>query len=354
MRSTRGIALLMVMVVIIMLGILAGGFAYSMKVETRLARNQSYDTQLEWLGRSGVEYARYILAQELLAPGHTCDALNQKWAGGFAETNEILAPLSLTNVSLGAGSFSIRIIDQERKFNINTADDTTLQQAFNLIGIDYIDSAPIIEAIDDWRDPNMRRGLNAAESDYYLGLKPPYIAKNGPIDELAELLLIRGITPDMYWGPGTGLTNLPVVTYRNGPGLRAPTEVPTTPPVGLADLFTTLSARVININTAPAAVLQLLPGIDANAAQGIVSARAGPDGVEGDGDDIPFQNPGELMNVPGISSPQIGFMLSRCTVRSITFEVHVEAQIGGVKRQYVALLRRNSPMDIPILFFYEQ
>jgi len=77
-RRPAGIALIIVMVVILVLAALAGGFAYSMKVETTLARNASYDHDLEWLGRSGVELARYVLAQQL----EPCDALNQKWAGG--------------------------------------------------------------------------------------------------------------------------------------------------------------------------------------------------------------------------------------------------------------------------------
>ncbi|MHB8523636.1 MAG: type II secretion system minor pseudopilin [Limisphaerales bacterium] len=354
--SARGIALIMVMVVIIALGVLAGGFAYSMKVEARLAHNQSFDTQLEWLGRSGVELARYVLAQELMLPNQPYDALNQKWAGSNAETNEVLASLSLTNVQLGGGTFSIRIIDQERKFNLNTADDAVLQQAFGSLGVDYIDSAPIIEAIDDWRDPNVRRGLNAAQSDYYMQLKPPYVAKNGPIDDLSELLLVRGITPDLYWGPargGGGVPAVPVVAAPRRLGIPAAnTNFQPQAPVGLVDLFTTISARLINLNTASAAVLQLIPGVDENLAQSIVAARAGPDGVEGDEDDVPFQNVGELMNVPGITPPQINFLRTRCNTRSLTFEVQVDAQIGGVRRQYVSLLRRNSARDVPILYFY--
>src|SRR5215472_8822434 len=54
----RAIALIIVMICIFVLTILAGGFAYSMKVETRLARNANSEVELEWLGRSGVECAR--------------------------------------------------------------------------------------------------------------------------------------------------------------------------------------------------------------------------------------------------------------------------------------------------------
>ena len=64
----RGIALVIVMIVIIILATLAGGFAYSMKVETKLARNSSFDADMEMLGRSGVELGRYVLAMQLRIP----------------------------------------------------------------------------------------------------------------------------------------------------------------------------------------------------------------------------------------------------------------------------------------------
>ena len=66
--NESGIALVIVMLVIFVLAVLAGGFAYSMKVETRLARNTSFEADFENLGRSGVEYARWILSEQLRDP----------------------------------------------------------------------------------------------------------------------------------------------------------------------------------------------------------------------------------------------------------------------------------------------
>jgi hypothetical protein len=39
-------------------------------------------------------------------------------------------------------------------------------------------------------------------------------------------------------------------------------------------------------------------------------------------------------------------------VRSLTFEVHVTAQIGDYKREYVAILYRKPGTDIQVLSFY--
>src|SRR5947207_2244409 len=106
--APRGMALMIVMVVIFMLSILAGGFALSMKTELRLARNHNNEAELEWLGRSGVELARYVLAQQMLIPSEPYDALNQKWAGGIGVTNENLSDITMENNLLGNGTFSIK------------------------------------------------------------------------------------------------------------------------------------------------------------------------------------------------------------------------------------------------------
>src|SRR5437773_8523040 len=123
---------------------------------------------------------------------------------------------------------------------------------------------------------------------------------------------------------------------------------------GLVDLFTPISAGSININTASAAVLQLIPGVDASLAQAIVATRAGLDGIDGTEDDVPFRTPGELINVPGMMPQFIQGMQGMLAVRSMTFEVVVEAKVGQYKRQYVALLRRNAsnPRDVQVLYFH--
>lgn len=350
--DSRGIALIMVMVAMFVLGILAGGFAYSMKIEMRLAQNHNSEAELEWLGRSGVELASYVVAQQLTIPNERYDALNQKWAGGIGVTNEALADIELDNIQMGSGSISVKIIDQERFFNINVADQTILRQAMTLIGVDAAESPAIIDSILDWIDVDDAKRLSGAENSYYLGLPSPYYAKNGPIDDLTEMMLIKDITPDMYWGPAG--TN-----YATTANIAPPTRVQSKRlhrdetleyQVGLKDLFTPISGRLVNVNTASAAVLQLMPNIDSNIAQAIVQTRAGPDGIEGNEDDTPFRNVGELINVPGMDRGLVGQIGRYFSVQSATYEVHVTARIGSYQKTYVAMIRRNSPKDVQTLF----
>ena len=352
-RSPRGIALIIVMLVIVVLSTLAAGFAFSMKVETRLARNCTFDQDMQWLGRSGVELARYVLGLQLSIPFEgSYDALNQKWAGGPGGTNDLLADISLKDNPLGPGNFSIRIIDLERKVNINYANRDLLQRAFELQGLDTLGTVRLADAIEDWRDPNSDPLIDGAESDYYLSLPAPakpHLAKDGPIDDLSELLLVRGITPGLYWGSravseGAGLS---VQTAARGYGAD-----PMIPAVGLVDLFSTLGRPQINLNTASAEVLQLLPGVDPNLAMEIVQFRAGPDGADGTEDDTPFHNPGELINVRGMIPAQVQALQRSCGTRSFTFEVHVKAEIGQYRRTLTAVLLRNSQRNVQVLTSY--
>ncbi|MDW7979193.1 MAG: general secretion pathway protein GspK [Verrucomicrobiales bacterium] len=345
------------MISIIVLSVLAGGFAYSMKVETKLAQNTSYETELIWLGRSGVERARWVLGLQLAFGNEPYDSLNQKWAGGpgsFMISNSPLAEVDLNQpVELGNGKItSIKIVDLERKANINLANEGMLQHALTLMGVDAVEASAIAGAILDWIDPDNATHPGGAETDYYLGCIPPYEAKNGPIDDMAELLLIKGVTPEIFWGQRAPERPLAAFQARDRLFTGARNElIPYT--AGLVELFTPISSGRININTASAAVLQLVsPLIDSLIAAEIIKLRAGPDGVDGTEDDTPFRNPGELINVPGLSRQAVESIMRVCDVRSRTFEVTVDVEVAGYKRQFKAVLGRNSPQDIQVLSFY--
>jgi type II secretory pathway component PulK len=201
----------------------------------------------------------------------------------------------------------------------------------------------VSDSILDWIDSDDLPRVAGAESDYYQGLAVPYYAKNAPIDDLSELLLVKDVTPEMYWGSNAGNHTPSVFQHKLGLGT-APGQTPDYP-FGLVEIFTPFSSGKININTANANVLQMIPGVDAAMADAIIKQRAGPDGVDGTEDDIPFSSPGQLGGF-GIQDT------SACDTRSFTYEVHATAQIGGFKREYVAILARTSGMDIQVLSFY--
>jgi general secretion pathway protein K len=357
-NRVRGIALVMVMIIVVVFAILAGGLAYTMKVETTLARNSSWDMELEWLGRSGIEMAKYVLSQP--HQGMQYDALNQIWAGGTGETNDALEGLSLTDNKLGHGTFSLKITDADRKFNINLAAiaPEVLNQGLILMGVDGAESPRIVNAIADWvdKDDKPRIGSTDTESDYYMSLTPPYKAKDGPIDDLTEMMMIKGITPGMYYGSGGGGVNgiqPNLVRADRASRFNRRDEGEPAYPVGFVDLFCALGAQV-NFNTASATVMQLFPMVEELDAQAIIEWRAGPNGVDGDEDDRPFKSPGEVATFPQNMKPEAREYLKSnrfVGVRSSSFEVQVDAQIDAVKRTYIAVLRREG-VRVVLLYMY--
>src|SRR5258708_17761661 len=101
------------------------------------------------------------------------------------------------------------------------------------------------DSLQDWRDANEEHRLNGAESDYYRALPVPYRSHNANLDSVAELLQVRGVTPEIYRGTAG-----------------AP---------GLVDLLAVPATGQVNINTASPAVLKAL-GPPAAPAGGVLQA----------------------------------------------------------------------------------
>jgi general secretion pathway protein K len=351
--TERGIALVIVMIAIFTLTMLAAVFAISMKTETRLALNANSETEIEWLGRSGVEYACWVLACSL-DPTHPYDSLDQPWATGTGELGPTNAPFAEVQnpIHMGRGTITWHIFDLERKVNINTADERTLQQTLNLMGVDAGDMAPIIGSILNWTAAGGNiHHLQGADSSDYQSMNPPYELKAGPIDDISELLFIRGITPELYWGAAS--SNSSPAAFQAAAKHQFGSQSPQTISSGLKDLFTPVSAGKININTASADVLQLIPGVDQQVAEAIVAGRSGVD--DGSGLTGPYRNVGQISRLPEIG--QMGGFISGAiqqmgATQSRTFEVHVTAEVAGYSRHFVALVGRNNQHDVQILNFY--
>ncbi len=59
----------------------------------------------------------------------------------------------------------------------------------------------VADAILDWLDEDEEpRALGAEFADYYMNLQPAYKPANGPIQSIEQLLLVRGVTPQLLFG----------------------------------------------------------------------------------------------------------------------------------------------------------
>jgi hypothetical protein len=93
--------------------------------------------------------------------------------------------------------------DESTRLNLNVL--ITLDQALPGTGRQLLMALPgmtedVADAILDWLDADDEPREFGAEIDYYGGLHPPYSAKNGPVETVEELLLVKGVTPQLLFG----------------------------------------------------------------------------------------------------------------------------------------------------------
>lgn len=60
----------------------------------------------------------------------------------------------------------------------------------------------VISSIIDWLDDDDELSEQGAENQYYMALETPYRCKNGALDSLDELLLVKGVTRELLDGNG--------------------------------------------------------------------------------------------------------------------------------------------------------
>jgi general secretion pathway protein K len=119
----------------------------------------------------------------------------------------------------------------------------------------------VTDSILDWRDADDLYRINGAENDYYQSLKEPYNCKNVNLDAIEELLLIRGVTQDLFYGKKE---------TKKAEGGEAEKEGR----IGLRDIFSIYSfGEQVDINSAAIHVLRVVLGFPADVARQIVKAR---------------------------------------------------------------------------------
>jgi general secretion pathway protein K len=277
-----GVVLIVVLWVMVGMSMLAVSFSASIRTEVNATRNVVDQKESYYLSRAGIEYAIYKVIESQSAFAQ----LQRQREEGLQSLPPALT--GFVEFAMGRGKASVEIIEETGKINVNLAPNYLLYNLLIGVGLDEQEADMITDSIEDWRDRDELHRLNGAESDYYQSLPEPYLAKNGPFDVPEELLLVRGITPEIYYGrKGTTESGEQVEYY------------------GLQKYFTTF-ARInrINVNSAPVPVLAAVPGLDLEAAKLIYGMRL----------EVPFLNVTEVLErVPGIST-EAGRLLS--TVRS--------------------------------------
>lgn len=192
-RRNRGMALIIVLFLSALLTLLMYTFLRAMHVEYSLATSCGREAQARHLAWSAVEKAAVTLAAEtspVIGPSTT-------WVDDPEEWYEI---------ELGEGVFSMirmtpeadgrlryGIVDEASKLNLNSIPKEVLLRL-------PLATEEIADAIVDWRDQDETPQPSGAENSYYQSLPEPYRCKNSTFTTVEELLLVKGMTPEILYG----------------------------------------------------------------------------------------------------------------------------------------------------------
>jgi general secretion pathway protein K len=318
----NGFVLIVVLCMVILLGILLFGFNHKSRAELLVVDDLQNSEQALNCARAGLNIA-------IAAIRETAD---------FYKNRKLWNLLSGKNTfPIGDGNCSITVAEENGKLNINLLKDengklnkTIIDQLLRLIDIlnqeqhdDFIISYSLIPSIIDWIDddseithlPFIKHENTGAESGYYNKLTAPYRCKNSPLEMTEELLLVKGITPEVF--------------------------------SRLRDYVTVRGDGKININFASKHVIRSLSkDIDPVLAQMIINRRQ----------INPFGNVSELQDVPGMTDSVYQRVANSISVSSKKqyYQVTSQGNFNSHSCTIVATLGRNTTTKNIDLIAYKE
>jgi len=241
-RSEAGVILIALLWILAAMSVIALSFSREGFVEVSAARNAQALEDSYFVARAGIAETTYRLIQKRFVP--RVQKLELEGPPG---------PLELGRVTgeFGGGTYQVDVQDESGKINLNMVAEQQLHSLLTVTGIDEHDADIITDSVMDWRDQDSAYRLNGAESDYYQSLNPPYETKNGRFDAIEELLLVRGMTREYFYGyPERAIDGSIVYKF------------------GLSRYMTVYSTtNLVNVNFAPLPVLMSIPGMAPEAAR---------------------------------------------------------------------------------------
>lgn len=247
--------MVMVLWVITILSVMVLEFSFAMRTEVRITGNFKEELQLYAIAEGGMQRA---ITEMIYKHDTRVQQIRKTVKEEVApEKREWVADGRPYVLAYDQGTCDIRVMNEDGKININLISEGGLRRIMKNIGVEDEARDIIVDSIMDWKDADDLYRINGAENDYYRSLPEPYDCKNGPLDAIEELLLVRGVTPALFYGRR---------------GSKKEGEKPGQP--GLKDIFSLYSSgEQIDINSAAAPALRLALGLPGEVARLIVKAR---------------------------------------------------------------------------------
>lgn len=222
MKGNHGIAQILVLWALLLMGTLAAGFALSMRTEAQAARNGIDDLRAYYQARTGVSRAIMLLST---LPADNVVRMRIEGREGDC-------------------SYRVRVAGEGGKVDINSIPEDDLLEILKKGGLPDEEAESVRDAILDWRDGDEDPRPRGAEIAEYARLREPLRPRNGRLASIGELRCVMGVTQEFF-------------------------------DRFLSRVFTVHgTASRIDVNSAPEIVLASLPGVTREAVDEILSKRA--------------------------------------------------------------------------------
>jgi len=258
-----------------------------------------------------------LRSQDLAIGGLRRAILYMDWGRTHPDNPRFKPPTPFFVLDFPEGQTVVDVIPETAKFNINSAQPADLFSLLVNLGVDPARAQDIAAAIVDWRSAPPE--LSSPFDGFYASLHPPYLAPHARFQEIEELLSVKGVTPDLFYGawqaaPEGSAQHLSLRT-------------------GLGECVSVFGAtNQFDVNTAPPAVLAAV-GVPPEGVAALVQRRR----VQA------FVNASDLAPFAQIAGP--GFARLRIggytifTLRSTARLRLVNGQLSDLRRTVAALVK---------------
>jgi general secretion pathway protein K len=336
MKRQAGIALITAIFVVAIASIAAVAMFEAANVSLHRGANLVQSEAELWYA-SGIEsWVKGVLIEDAKVNGTQTVGLNGLWAQ------------SVDFLPIDGGAIRGHMEDLQGRFNLNNLfvgqinNGTGAAAVGPLVYIEQLDrlldNLPDFDgskyhglgyAIRDWVDADdQRSGTLGAEDQDYLSQDPPYRAANQPMSSVSELMLVKGMTKELYQALLPYVTVLPVTTAVSGVNGSSTATNPLLPGGTVTQ---------INVNTAPVPVLMsLAPNINGAAVQKFVAARKSQPATSTSTistGDLAFLPPQTNNGGTGVQPVGMG-------VNSSYFGLHAEVVIGSGRLTLYSVIYR--------------
>ena len=309
LSNNRGMALILTIMIISLIVTLTLQFNASMRSDLEETANLRDGVKMSYIAKSGFSYALAVLSMDT-AEG-SVDSLHDIWADSKTLSENAGSLFDDGRVELRISDHSARIqinhlVDQNGEYNAAQKGLLTRFLLSPVFGLTSEEVDNIVDAIKDWIDGDTEVTRFGAEDTYYKTLEKPYACKNAPLEFVEELLLVRGITEELFYGTE---------------------ERP-----GISKYLTTYGDGKIDVNTADPLILRALSDdMDDGLVEEMVSYR--------DDEDSDLSNPRWYKTLPGMGIVAISDDL--LTTSSTYFEVTSQGLRDNLTKQISAIVKRT-------------